>query len=88
MVGLVVESAMPMLSKWEEMVKSREGETFCDIRVDEDLRAVSADVISRACFGSSFSKGKEIFSKLRCLQKAITHNNILFSLNGFTYVDL
>ena len=88
MVGFVVESAMPMLSKWEEMVKSREGETFCDIRVDEDLRAVSADVISRACFGSSFSKGKEIFSKLRCLQKAITHNNILFSLNGFTYVDL
>ncbi|VVB17256.1 unnamed protein product [Arabis nemorensis] len=76
MVGLVVESALPMLTKWEEMV--------CDIRVDEDLRAVSADVISRACFGSSFSKGKEIFSKLRCLQKAITHHNILFSRNGFS----
>lgn len=76
MVSLVVESAMPMLSKWEEMV--------CDITVDEDLRAVSADVISRACFGSSFSKGKEIFSKLRCLQKAITHHNILFSRNGFS----
>jgi len=83
MVGLVVESAMPMLSKWEEMMK-REGGMVCDIIVDEDLRAASADVISRACFGSSFSKGKEIFSKLRCLQKAITHNNILFSLNGFT----
>nr|UAK14962.1 cytochrome P450 714A38 [Iberis amara] len=83
MVGLMVESAMPMLSKWEEMV-NREGEMVCDIRVDEDLRALSADVISRACFGSSFSKGKEIFSKLRCLQKAITHHNILFSLNGFT----
>ncbi|KFK27760.1 hypothetical protein AALP_AA8G425600 [Arabis alpina] len=84
MVGLMVESAMPMISKWEEMVKRGEGEMVCDIRVDEDLRAASADVISRACFGSSFSKGKEIFSKLRCLQKAITDHNILFSLNGFT----
>ncbi|CAN8252235.1 unnamed protein product [Cochlearia groenlandica] len=88
MVGLMVDSAMPMLSKWEDMVmmKSHGDNMVCDIRVDEDLRAVSADVISRACFGSSFSKGKEIFSKLRSLQKAITHHNILFSLNGFTAV--
>lgn len=66
MVGLVVELVMLMFSKWEEMVKSREGEIFCDIRVDEDLRVVFVDVIFRVCFGSFFFKGKEIFFKFRC----------------------
>ncbi|EOA19389.1 hypothetical protein CARUB_v10000731mg [Capsella rubella] len=81
MVGLMVESAMPMLNKWEDMVK-RGGELGCDIRVDEDLKDVSADVIARACFGSSFSKGKAIFSMIRDLLTAITKQSVLFRFNG------
>lgn len=83
MVGLMVESAMPMLKKWEDMVK-RGGKMGCDIRVDEDLKDVSADVIARACFGSSFSKGKAIFSMIRDLLTAITKRSVLFRFNGFT----
>ncbi|KAK1572085.1 hypothetical protein Q3G72_027459 [Acer saccharum] len=76
MMGLMVESTQPMLRKWEEsMVEGR-----ADIRVDGDLREVSADVISRACFGSSYSKGKQIFSKLRSLQKTISKHSFLFGL--------
>lgn len=83
MVGLMVESAMTMLRKWEEMVK-KGGEMGCEIRVDEDLKDVSGDVIARACFGSSFSKGKMIFSTIRDLLIAITRRSVLFRFNGFT----
>ncbi|KAL4599705.1 hypothetical protein ACB092_11G145200 [Castanea dentata] len=39
-----------------------------DVHVDEYMRSFSGDVISRACFGSNYSKGEEIFSKLRELK--------------------
>ncbi|KAK1312476.1 hypothetical protein QJS10_CPA07g01366 [Acorus calamus] len=61
MVGLIVDSTIPMLKAWE----SRIHESGCgkaEVRVDGDLRDLSADVISRACFGDSYSKGEEIFS--------------------------
>ncbi|KAJ4870971.1 Cytochrome P450 714A2 [Raphanus sativus] len=57
-IGSMVESVMLMLSKWEEMME-RGGKIGCEIRVDEDLKDVSADVISMVCFGSSFFKGKK-----------------------------
>ncbi|KAI3517520.1 hypothetical protein L1887_16735 [Cichorium endivia] len=79
MVGLMLESAKPLLMKWEACIDGQDGQT-ADIRVDDDLRAVSADVISRACFGSSYTKGKEIFSKLRTLQKTISSKGMLFGL--------
>lgn len=59
MIGSMVAYAMQMLSKWEEMVE-RGGQMGCEIRVDEDLKDVSTDVISRVCFASSFFKGKKI----------------------------
>ncbi|XP_052181156.1 uncharacterized protein LOC127794249 [Diospyros lotus] len=80
MVGLMVESTQPLVRKWEACIESAEGGEEAEIRVDEDLRSVSADVISRACFGSSYFKGKQIFSKLRILQKAISNHALLFGL--------
>lgn len=79
MVGLMTESVEPLLRKWEACIEAQ-GDRIADIRVDDDLRAVSADVISRACFGSSYIKGKEIFLKLRTLQKTISSKGMLFGL--------
>ncbi|WVZ54761.1 hypothetical protein U9M48_005512 [Paspalum notatum var. saurae] len=42
----------------------------------------SADVISRASFGSSFSEGKEIFSKIRQLQMTMAKQNMLVGVPG------
>ncbi|GFP86639.1 cytochrome p450 714a1 [Phtheirospermum japonicum] len=84
MVGLMVESAETLTNKWEGYIESDEGgNKMVEIKAEEDLRSVSADVISKACFGSSYLKGKDIFSKLRTLQKAITKQSFLFGSHAF-----
>ena len=81
----MLESAEPMLRKWEESIVAQGG-SVAEIEVDEDLRGVSADVISRVCFGSSYAKGREVFSKLRSLQKTISKQAFLFGVSNFGYV--
>lgn len=80
-----MESARPLLRKWEDCIESQGGVT-AEVKVDEDLRGVSADVISRACFGSSYTKGKQIFSKLRSLQHIMSQQSFLFGVTHFGYL--
>ncbi|XP_047328810.1 cytochrome P450 714A1-like [Impatiens glandulifera] len=79
MVGLMVESCGSLIREWEACIQAQGG-VKADIMVDEHLRSLSADVISRACFGgsSSSSNRKQIFTKLRLLQKAISSQSFLF----------
>ena len=76
----MVDSAQPLLKSWEERV-DRNG-WITDIKIDDDIRAYSADVISRTCFGSSYIKGKEIFMKIRELQQAVSKPNVLAEMTG------
>ncbi|CAD5180072.1 unnamed protein product [Musa acuminata subsp. malaccensis] len=80
MVDLMVDSAVPVLKSWEETVELGGG--TAEIKVDEDLRCYSADVISRTCFGSNYIRGKEIFQKLRALQKAVSRPNLFAEITG------
>ncbi|MQL91625.1 hypothetical protein Taro_024247 [Colocasia esculenta] len=84
MVELVVEATKPVLESWETMVQC-EGNT-AEITVDRDLRSWSADVISRACFGSSYSEGKEIFEKLKALQVALAKNAAFLGIPGVRHL--
>lgn len=84
MVNLMVESTIPLLESWERRIENEKG--IADMCVDEDLRALSADVISRTCFGNSYERGKEIFSKLRALQTAMSVKGILIGIPGYRYV--
>ncbi|KAK0582624.1 hypothetical protein LWI29_027802 [Acer saccharum] len=52
------------------------GGGVADIKIDDNLRSLSGNVISRACFGSSYCKGEEIFSNLRTLQKTMSKGYI------------
>lgn len=87
MVGLMLESTQPLVKKWEACIDAQGG-MMAEIKVGEDLRSLSADVIARTCFGSSFFKGKGIFSKLRTLQETISRGSMLFGLPKFGYVEL
>lgn len=81
MVNLMVDATTSLLNTWESRVEQEGG--ILEIVVDEDLRSLSADIISRACFGSSYSNGEEIFSKLKALQMAMSKANI--GITGMRY---
>ncbi|XP_022155742.1 cytochrome P450 714C2-like isoform X2 [Momordica charantia] len=82
MTSLMVESTSSMLRSWESRVENDGGRS--EINVDGDLRALSADIISKACFGSNYSEGKEIFLKLRALQVVMSKGSI--GVPGFRYI--
>jgi len=85
MVDLMAESANEMLVSWEDIVDRGGGSA--EVVVDEFLRNFSADVISRVAFGSRFSEGKEIFSKIRQLQVAMAKQDIFAALPGSRYAE-
>ncbi|VAI03829.1 unnamed protein product [Triticum turgidum subsp. durum] len=80
MIELIVEASVPPLEAWESMLDDAGGSR--EIDVDGYLRNFSADVIARACFGSDFTTGEEIFYKLRQLQKAISQQDTLVGLSA------
>ena len=69
-MSLMVESSITLVNSWTNLIESEGG--VADVHVDEYMRSFSGDVISRACFGSNYSKGEEIFSKLNELQELLS----------------
>ncbi|XP_050215001.1 cytochrome P450 714A1-like [Mercurialis annua] len=82
MVGLMVESTKLLIEEWKQVIETQGG-LEAEITIDNDLKGLSANVIARACFGSSYCKGKQIFSKLRTLHTALTEHASLFGFSNF-----
>lgn len=74
LVSMIAESTSAMLQIWERKAECSGGNV--EITVDEDLRRLSADMISRASFGSSHDDGEKIFNKLQALQRLMSKGNI------------
>ncbi|KAL0419358.1 UNVERIFIED_CONTAM: cytochrome [Sesamum radiatum] len=68
-----------------ENIVEREG-GLADINIDKYMRSFSGDVISRACFGSNYSKGEEIFLKLRALQEAASKKVLAIGIPGMRHL--
>lgn len=84
MINLIVESSATLLSSWGQMIEKQGG--VIDIPIDKHMRSFSGDVISRACFGSNYVKGEEIFLKLRGLQEALSKNVLSSGIPGLKYL--
>ena len=72
-----------MIKSSEKRAQGKSG--LAEIEVDQDLRSLSADIISRACFGSSYSEGEEIFFKIRTLQKVMTKGKTIMGVPGLRF---
>jgi gibberellin 13-oxidase len=83
MVALMVHSATSLVVKsWEDrMLLVSDG---MELKVDDDLRAYSADVISRTCFESSYDKEKRILAVIRELQKTVSQPNLLSKMTSLS----
>jgi hypothetical protein len=83
MIKLITESANTLVNSWNSKIEAGQG--VADIKIDSDLRSFSGDVISRACFGSSYTKGVQIFAKLRQLQDSMAKKVWLTGIPGLRY---
>lgn len=86
MITLVQESTVTLLNSWNELVEAEDG--LADIIIDKHMRSFSGDVISRACFGSNYSKGEEIFLRLRALQKAASKKLLATGIPGVRHLPI
>lgn len=77
MVDYMEESTLAVIRKWESLItESKEG--IAEIVLDADVKFLTADVISKACFGSDYAQGNQIFAKLAIMQAALSRPSILF----------
>lgn len=72
----MVDSTISLIKSWESRIESEGGVGVADIRVDKDMKSLAADVISRACFGSSYSRGQQIFSKFDSLLEVMSKGTV------------
>lgn len=82
----MVESSNIVVDSWTQRIETEGG--VVDINVDEDMRSFSGDVISKACFGSNYAKGEEIFIKLRALQGAMSKKALSSGIPILRYTAL
>ncbi|KAK1570481.1 hypothetical protein Q3G72_002610 [Acer saccharum] len=84
MINLITESTMIIVKSLKSRVEKEGG--IADIKIDDYMRSFSGDVISRACFGSNYSKGEEIFLKLTALQELMGKIAELLGIPGMRYL--
>ncbi|XAR60844.1 hypothetical protein NMG60_11034368 [Bertholletia excelsa] len=84
MTTIIYQSAAILLESWKSKVDV--AGVVADIQVNQDLFDFSGDVISRACFGSNYEEGKEIFCKLNELKEAMARRIFSIGLPGMTYL--
>ncbi|CAI9103165.1 OLC1v1001611C1 [Oldenlandia corymbosa var. corymbosa] len=86
---LIQESAMTIVNSWNKMIEKKGGIAY--IKVDPYMRRFSGDVISKACFGTSYSFRpiiirEYIFSKLNSLVEVTSKKNLAMGIPGMRHL--
>lgn len=80
MIDIITESSLGLVNSWNQKFECQ-GD-IVEFKVDEDMKRFSGDIISKACFGSSYSKGQEIFVKLGALQEIMAKKTLSMGIPG------
>ncbi|XP_019451530.1 PREDICTED: cytochrome P450 714A1-like isoform X1 [Lupinus angustifolius] len=83
-VDLMEESTMEIIRKWESHIRESKG-GIVEIVIEEDMKVLTADIISKTCFGTSYAQGNEIFAKLATLQATLAKPSVLFGFPNLSY---
>ncbi|XWS08100.1 hypothetical protein CRYUN_Cryun41cG0050000 [Craigia yunnanensis] len=83
MTKLMKESAFKVLNSMNDKIDSGKG--VAELKIDDYARSFAGDVILRACFGSNYAEGKQIFFKLRTLQEVLAKNIYFQGIPGMRY---
>ncbi|BAT73888.1 hypothetical protein VIGAN_01144300 [Vigna angularis var. angularis] len=65
MMNIVSESVVSVVNSWSKRIEVEGG--VANIEIDECMRNFSGNVISKACFGSNYTKSEEIFLRFVAL---------------------
>ncbi|KAG4925416.1 hypothetical protein JHK87_050956 [Glycine soja] len=84
-VNIMEESTMAINKKWENHITESEG-GIAELVIDGDMKALTADVISKACFGSTYAQGNLIFAKLASMQTALAKPNHIFGFLNLRFL--
>ncbi|KAK2652105.1 hypothetical protein Ddye_011961 [Dipteronia dyeriana] len=80
MVGLMEECTATMIRAWEQRLAAESQRGVAEFKVDQDLKDLSIDILSRAFFGSSYYLGKTISKNLRAMEETLAKPSLLFGL--------
>lgn len=84
MMDIMEESTLTIIQTWERCI-TENNEKIAEIVIEIDLKILTEDIISKACFGSDYTQGKQIFSKLKDMQAALSKPSILFGFLDLRY---
>ncbi|KAI9108185.1 hypothetical protein K1719_021058 [Acacia pycnantha] len=84
MVDFMEESTREIMRKWERIIEESGGKT-AEIVIDNEMKEITADIISKACFGGSYALGNQIFAKIIALTNLLAKPSVLF---GFLYLRI
>lgn len=81
MLDIIAESALMLVNSWKQEIGACNN-GILEITVDNYMKRFSGDIISKACFGSSYSKGQEIFLKFGYLEEIISSKMVSLGVPG------
>ena len=84
MTNLIEQSTLMLIESWKGLIEAEGGKA--DIKIDDYLKKFSGEVISRACFGSSYAEGEQLFQKLAALQQITAKKGFSLGIPGMRSV--
>lgn len=87
MMEIITESAHTVVNTWKREIEANNG-GIVDLVIDGYMKRFSGDIISRACFGSNYAKGQDIFVMLGALQELVSKKTMAVGLPGLRYKNI